>query len=168
MPVENKVQITFMSNVNRNVVTDYSLRIIEQLGEASENFNLIISSTLRTPHDQARIMFANCKNLGVASQHKLYGRNGDLVIDVFETETKAAGYSEDLVIRKMLEKIIEIGPGNVSHHCADPSVLNVIDIPFSCLSDINKFREKLKDIQAISKYFDEPANHCFHIEIPQK
>jgi hypothetical protein len=163
----NQVSVTFSASARQDCISSATISLLKQIGAASDNRLLIITSTARTPNDQARIMFDNCIKLGIASQYKLYGQNGDKVIKVFEAGIKVKDFKRDDVIAKMETKIREIGPGKVSKHCADPSTINVVDIPFSSISDKGKFRKAIEkhSPDPIARFLEEGENKCFHLEI---
>lgn len=163
----SQVSISFSVSARQDCVADATITLLKQIGAESGNRNLLITSTARSPNDQARIMFDNCTKLGIASQYKLYGHNGDKVIKVFEESVKEKNFKRDEVIAKMETKIREIGPGKVSKHCADPSSINVVDIPFSSVTDKSKFRKAINKYSPspISRFLEEGENKCFHIEI---
>lgn len=90
---------------------------------------LTLSSTFRTPAQQARAMFNNAEALGPDSQKKLYGPAGDKVIDVYILK-KAYKYGPADTIAAMEKEIIKQGPSNVSAHCtSDPDKILAFDIP---------------------------------------
>lgn len=158
--------VTFRSGVQSEKIHELTIRFLKELGEKSNNLNLQVSSAARSPMDQATVMYVNCKNLGIHSQYKLYGRNGDKVIKVYEKMTKEKKRTTE-IISAMHKQIMSIGPSKVSRHCADTSVLNVVDIPFSSITNKQAFRETLKKNtpKPISLYLDETNNNCFHIEL---
>ncbi len=125
---------------------------------------IYITSVARTPEEQARAMLNNIKKNGVDSQIRLYANPGDNVIRVYNPNL-----SDEQNLAAMIAQIYKEGPGNVSHHCADTSVLNVVDISISKLSDVDAFLEAVeaeKQKGTIS-YILERNNGCVHIEIPQ-
>jgi len=92
-----------------------------------------ITSTTRAPADQARAMYTNlARRGGVAKQRQLYGPSGDSVIDTYEAE-KAKGKSRAKIEAAMAAKIVAVGPGKVSLHCAG-SGYDVVDIAPSSVS----------------------------------
>ena len=66
----------------------------------------------------------------------------------------------------MTAKIIEIGPANVSRHCADFNVLCVVDIAPSSIQNKTKFVAAFKADKRVSKYFLPPSDPAYHLEIP--
>lgn len=88
-----------------------------------------VTSVARTPADQARVMYENLigtgPQQGEQKQHDLYREPGDLVIDVFQANM---GKPRDQIIELMRQKIVELGPQTVSHHCCDPAILTVFDV----------------------------------------
>ena len=160
--------LNFLPSAKSESVSVSSVELILKLAEDSGNESISVSSTSRTPYDQARIMFENCEKLGMKSQYKLYARAGDKVIDVYKNLTKK-NMTRDEIIRAMTAKINEIGPSKVSKHCVDTSLYNVVDIPFSSVKDKDAFRKAIKSSMPvpITKFLDETNNNCFHIEIMQ-
>lgn len=164
----SNVNLNFRSGVKADKIHSLTLDFLKEIGANSNNLNLEVSSAARSAYDQAAVMYANCENLGIASQYKLYGRNGDRVIRVYEKmkAEKKKPYQPLEIIRAMHKKIMDIGPSKVSKHCADINVMNVVDVPFSCIQNKQAFRDQLKKYHPspISKYLDETNNNCFHLE----
>lgn len=105
-------------------------------------------------------MLNNIKKNGVQSQLKIYAAPGDKVILTYNKNL-----SDEANLRNMIAMILEVGPSNVSKHCADFSVLNVFDVSRSDLSNVQLLIKALKAMGI--RYIDEPKNGCVHIEIPQ-
>ncbi|HEX8423481.1 MAG TPA: hypothetical protein VF634_08720, partial [Pyrinomonadaceae bacterium] len=100
----------------------------------------------------------------------LYKAPGKAVIDEY-VKAKNAGKSGDQIKAAMEAKIRAIGPANVSHHCADPAVLNVVDISPSSVTNklaFEKSTNAAKAKGAVSKFLT-PGNNdpAYHLEIPQ-
>jgi hypothetical protein len=68
------VEIRFGKNAKRELVTNFSLQVLEDILQAAGLGGARISSTARTPAEQARIMFNNIVATGVAAQKKLTRR----------------------------------------------------------------------------------------------
>jgi len=129
----------------------------------------LITSTQRTPAEQARAMFQNLEAKGVASQKALYGPNGDLVIDVFAAG-KAVGKTAAQIQADMTRKIIGLGASNVSHHAADPKVLNVFDVAPTSIPAARQaaFKAALRSDPRVKKFLEpSDGDPAFHIEIAQ-
>jgi len=168
-PPEQSVKdptVRFGTNARADVVTPYALGVLKDVMRASGTRDVLISSTQRTPRDQARVMFDNCRKYGPDQQKGLYASAGDKVIDVYVAST-AAGRSADQVKADMEAKIVDLGPTNVSRHTADPRVLAVIDVAPSSLPDMGAFERAVKADSRISQYFMPPKDPGFHLEIPQ-
>lgn len=88
-----------------------------------------ITSVARIPAEQAAAMWENLNGppplKGIAAERHLYLEPGNRVIDVYEQNSSLPAAQ---VIALMTARIIEIGPGLVSHHCGDPSKITVFDI----------------------------------------
>jgi hypothetical protein len=164
MPTEN--DIVFGPNAKSSDVTPYSLGVLRDVMSAANVARLTISSTQRSPADQARVMFNNLQTQGVAAQRRLYTPPGQAVIDVYEAG-KAAGKSPDAIKADMTAKIIALGPMNVSHHAADPKLLNVFDVAPSSVADVASFEAAAKKDGRVSKFLTPPNDPGLHFEIPQ-
>lgn len=88
---------------------------------------MVITRTVSTPFEQARIMYDNIETKGIKNQQKLYGPNGDKVIDVY-MKLKRQGKNRKEVIKTMNMEINRLGPRMVSRHCLKSAVLDVLDI----------------------------------------
>jgi hypothetical protein len=162
--------IKFGPNANQAVVSVHTIGVLTDILRTSGIDTCTITSTSRTPAEQARIMFGNITTQGVAKQKALYAAAGDSVIDEF-VSAKSAGKTKDQIIAAMEAKIIAIGPEKVSHHCADPAKLNVVDISPSSVSKPQAFQTAVNAAMTQGKVskFLTPGNNdpAFHIEIPQ-
>ena len=164
MPTEN--DIVFGPNAKSSDITPYSLGVLRDVMNAANVAKLIISSTQRSPADQARVMFNNLETQGVAAQRRLYKDPGQQVIDVY-VSGKAAGKTPDAIKADMTAKIIALGPMKVSHHAADPKLLNVFDVAPSSVADVNAFQAAVKKDARVSKFLTPPNDPGLHFEIPQ-
>jgi hypothetical protein len=108
-------------------VSQYSLLVLRSILEKASITSITITSVIRTPRDQARIMYQNISRYGIAHQKRLYGRYGDRVIEACANLMKS-GKSPEEVIAGMTKEITDIGPGKVSRHVGDPTKINVIDV----------------------------------------
>lgn len=123
-----------------------------------------VTSVTRTPADQARVMYDNCKALGVAHNKTLYGPAGDEVVQVYaDNESKP----RDAVIALMLAKINEVGPSRVSMHISDTHY--VFDVAPSSIPVASrpKFVDAIHAHTAVSKLIAPPVDPAYHIEIPK-
>ena len=163
MPVE----IKFGSNARKENVTNFSLKVLEDILQAAGLNSALISSTARTPADQARVMFNNIESTGVAAQKKLYAAAGDAVIDEY-VKAKAAKKTPIEIKAAMEAKIIAIGPTKVSHHAADPNVLCVFDVAPSSIAKKAAFEKAVRANKRVSKFLTPADNDPgYHLEIPQ-
>ena len=158
--------IVFGPNAKSSDVTPYSLGVLRDVMAAANVATVTISSTQRSPADQARVMFNNLETQGVAAQRRLYKPPGQAVIDVYEAG-KAAGQTPDAIKAGMTAKIVELGPMNVSHHAADPKLLNVFDVAPSSVADVDTFQKAAKAETRVSKFLTPPNDPGLHFEIPQ-
>lgn len=124
-----------------------------------------VSSAVRTPADQARIMYENCVKHGAAHSKALYGAAGDKVIDVY---IKHQDEARDVVIELMQKKIEELGPGRVSRHLSTTHYVFDVDPASIPPTKHSAFVAALRAHKAVSKVLGPPSDPAFHIEIPRK
>ncbi len=163
-------KIDFASNANQDVVSSHSKDVLSGILTAAKLNSCFVTSTSRTPADQARVMFDNIMAHGVAAQKSLYAAAGDAVIDEF-VKAKKAGKNAAGIKAAMEAKIIAIGPGKVSHHCADPAKLNVIDVAPSSVAKKDAFEKAVRSALGkgtVSRFFEPGGGDpAYHLEIPQ-
>jgi hypothetical protein len=141
--------------------------VLEDILTKSDVEGAIVTSTTRTPEDQARIMYENLEAHGVASQRMLYkAAFGGLIIDVYEYQ-KAMGQPADAVKHAMAQKIIELGPEHVSAHCTADPKKSVIDVGPKSIPDEKKpaFINQVTVAPGLIKFLRPPVDPAFHIEI---
>jgi len=148
--------INFATSANQKVVSDYTKNQLKKIMQDAGVRSLTITSTARTPSDQARIMHDNIEQYGVDKQKRLYGSYGRKVIDEYPDQ------------EKMLAKINELGPSNVSKHIADPSVMNVVDIDPGSISNKTSFENSImKKSMRVHRYFLPDVDPVYHLEFLQ-
>ena len=163
------IEIVFAPGVNSSVVSDNSLNIIREIAKASNNKRIYITSTIRTPREQAEIMYRYIELEGVDIQKALYAEAGGKVVDVY-VDGKAVNHSKNDIIDAMEKKINELGPTSVSKHCGNAETIqkiNVFDISSSRLSNPQDFLLEAQKNNNISKIINEYQRNCYHIEIIQ-
>lgn len=160
---------------DKQIVSDYSIQVIKMALKEAGLKTGVITSTIRTPEEQAAIMLQNAKK-NLQKQYDLYGDSGDLVLDVYE-ENK----TKSNVLNLMVEEIVRLGKegDRVSKHCVTKEIYlknNVIDIGLNSMRAANpnfdpkKFTEVLKKLKKegyIDTLIDETmkSNTAWHIEI---
>ncbi|WP_370901143.1 glycoside hydrolase family 19 protein [Chryseobacterium gossypii] len=161
----NNVNIHFEGDTaSADNISQRTRTILEEVGTASKNYDIYITSTARTPADQARIMYDNIQRTGAAVQKSIYANPGDQVIDVYTAGINAKK-SEQEIIADMEAKINELGPSTVSKHLADPNVMNTFDVSIRRLSNPNDFKTEMQKRTELHQLLDE--NGAYHIEISQ-
>ena len=161
-----ELSVRWGEHARSEVVGEHALGVLRDVMRAASLSDLLVSSTQRAPMEQARVMFDNCERHGAEAQKKLYSRYGDQVIDVY-VAGKAAGRAADRIIAEMRDKVVDLGPANVSRHTADPRVLAVIDIAPSSVRDKAAFERAVKADQRVSTFLVPPTDPAYHMEIPQ-
>lgn len=162
MPAE----ISFGKNAKKESVTNFSLQVLEDIMQAAGLTSALISSTARTPAEQARVMYNNIEATGVAAQKKLYAAAGDLVIDEY-VKAKKAKKTPTEIKAAMEAKILALGPTKISHHAADPGVLCVFDVAPSSVANKAAFEKAVRADKRVSKFLTPPLDPGYHLEIPQ-
>lgn len=164
------VQINFGPNADASVVSSGMVDIVKDGLRAAGASVGTIASTARTPADQARAMFINALNSGVASQLALYAPAGDAVINVYVRQTAGMTTAQiranaTTVRAAMEQEIINQGPENVSRHTGDPAVVSVVDVGYSSLNGKNRSLFVASVQPQASRFIDEPENNALHIEL---
>ncbi len=164
------VRITFGPNANAGAVSAGMTDIVKDGLRAAGASTGTITSTLRSPADQARAMFNNALNTGAQAQLALYGAAGDAVIQVYIQQTAgltpAQIAANAATIRAAMEaEIIAQGPENVSRHCGDPAVRTVVDVSYNSFNGNNRPLFRTAVAGRVSRLIDEPNNNCFHLEL---
>ncbi|WP_228527868.1 RHS repeat-associated core domain-containing protein [Pararhodonellum marinum] len=154
----NDVSILYGQDADKSKVSNYTVSVLVNAMNESNNSSIQINSTLRTSEDQARIMSDLVNANGMAHTKKLYGSNGDLVLDNFPDQ------------QAMVDKINSIGPSKVSNHLGDPSKINVVDVsPWrGGITNPRNFANKigsLNGVRVLSPY--NSNDKAIHVEIPQ-
>ena len=160
------VQIKFGPKAVKQNVTNFSLKVLEDIMQKAGISSALITSTARTPADQARVMFNNIVTTSVAAQKKLYAAAGDAVIDEY-VKAKKAGKTPVEIKAAMEAKINELGPTKISHHAADPSVLCVFDVAPSSIAKKAAFEKAVRADRRVKKFITPPDDPGYHLEIPQ-
>ena len=168
-PVVADATISYGANADAAVMTPEALEALQKILKTAGVASALISSTARDAHDQARAMYANLENEGVAAQRGLYGPSGGKVIDIYE-EQKKAGKTADEIKQSMEDKINEVGPTKVSKHTADPATVLVFDVdPASIAADKQQAlmdAANAEEGKSITNFLDPSDNDpAYHFEI---
>ena len=164
------VRLAFGPNANAGVVPDTMRDIIKDGLRAAGAPVGTITSTLRTPADQARAMFQNLINTGAAAQFALYGPAGDAVIQVYVDQTRGMTTAQvranaAAIQQAMVNEINAQGPERVSNHCGDPAVRSVVDLSYNSFTGGNRGLFRTAVSGRVTRIIDEPRNNCFHLEL---
>jgi len=167
MPADTNRNIVFGPNAKSADVSPFTLSVLRDIMAAAGVAQLTITSTQRSPQDQARVMYDNIVRDGVAKQKALYKPAGQSVIDAY-VAAKNAGKSPDDIKAAMVARILEIGPEKVSRHAADPKVLNVFDVSPASVAHQTAFVAAARGDARVAKVLTPAENDpAFHLEIPQ-
>lgn len=175
----NDIHVSYLSSIpeDRRLVSSYSINVVKIALKECRMNHAVITSTLRTPEDQAKIMYKNAK-IDLSKQKALYGRNGDEVLAVYEANKSK---TESEVTALMVEKINSLlaKDRKVSNHCISKDAYaktNIFDIGLNSTKAKSKNFNKEKLTQAfndlkqegyIKNFIDETSksNSCWHLEI---
>jgi hypothetical protein len=162
---------------SKQKVSEYAKNVIKLALKESGMTVAAITSTMRTPKEQATAMLRNAKK-NYQDQFGLYGLAGQEVLKVYNANKTL---SDDKVIKLMVEKIesLEKAGGKVSRHCTTDEGYkkkNIIDIGVNSTRALNAnfnkaaFTKALKNLKKegfIDRFIDETnkSNNCWHIEI---
>lgn len=160
---------------DKHIVSEYSIQIIKTALKESGLKTAVITSTIRTPEEQAATMLQNAKK-NLKKQYSLYGMTGDAVLKIYE---KNKLKSDVLNLMATEIKRLEAEGKRVSQHCVSKEVYlknNVIDIGLHSMKaanlnfDSKKFAaalKKLKDEGYLEVLIDETmkSNAAWHFEI---
>jgi hypothetical protein len=161
--VKSVEDVAVVFAANRNFVTSSMLDAIKDSLRVAGQATATITSTARTPEEQASAMYNNLVGSGVATQKKIYGPCGDEVIDVYVAEVAKSGSTPSTIKIAMTNKINELGPATVSKHCADFSKVCVVDVGASVFNDAAATRFVSAMASRVDQYIDERrTNKCFH------
>ncbi|GGB16958.1 peptidoglycan-binding domain-containing protein [Agarivorans gilvus] len=188
--------VNYRANAKR-VLSHYTISVLKQIMMLSGVNNIAISSTWRTPDDQARIMFGDNKSAyskGVSVEvHRGYPYKpaGKAVDKIFSDNM---GKKTDAEIKQLMinEIIARLANGErTSLHCVTQSQYqsnNILDIPYSSVKDPDKaaFEEALLAYSANFNKRKHSAGSktnytvaqkpianvliersCWHVELPQ-
>lgn len=161
-----EVAIQFGANAQRLAVSEHTLAVLRAILKAAGLASALITSTSRTPADQARAMYDNLETQGVEKQKKLYGSAGDKVIDVY-AKAKAAKKSKEEILAVMEAKIKEVKPSRVSRHCSSGALLQVVDVAPSSIKVKPRFVKAVQAEKRVAKFLRPPLDPAYHLEIPQ-
>ena len=162
---------------SKQKVSEYAKDVIKLALKESGMTTAVITSTMRTPREQATIMLRNAKK-NYQKQVDLYGSSGDAVLKVYhDNESLKDEQIIDLMVKKIesLEKEGKV----VSRHCATEESYkkrNIFDIGVSSTRasnanfNMDAFTKSLMDLKKegyIDHFFDETnkSNSCWHVEI---
>ncbi len=147
------------------LVLPYARAVLNAVADASGHSSILISSTGRTPRQEAMAIYDNCEKHGVAAQLALYKPPGCAVVRVYQTR-KRAGQTRGIIVQAMTKEVEWQGPSRVSRHCADPMVLSVVDVALSSVAK-DAFLAAARADKRISLVLDETkTNRCIHLEVP--
>lgn len=125
-----------------------------------------VTSVVRDPYDQARVMYENLigtgTGQGIAAQLLLYKVPGQAVIHVWDVNQAKP---RDVVIGMMAEKIRQLGPENVSKHCSTTHW--VWDVgPSSIPSEKHAaYVAAAVAHPKVTKFLQPPQDPAYHMEI---
>ena len=138
-----EIIVRFSDDADSSVVSSYSISVIKDAMRTAGVKYCTITSTIRTPKEQAEAMYNNCnKKNGVQEQLKLYGDAGDQVINVYiKNHGKKSPNEIKKLMTEKIEYILNVEKINVSRHCVSLDKYaerNVIDIGYAAIVEQGK------------------------------
>lgn len=157
---EKTVNVNIGPGVDTRHIGSRHLETLRQACAESGNYRPVITSGYRDIESQIKAMYHNIVR-NYAGQRSLYLSGGQRIIDAYD-EAKKQGKSEGETLAAMIRKAHEIGPENVSRHCADGCVF---DVAVSSLQNAEDFKRAIR--RHARKVLDERSqgNACIHIEL---
>lgn len=175
--VLSDVHVGFGTNADSSKISAAIFDVIKDGLRAAGQTSALIASTARTPADQARAMFQNLVNpansiaVNIQLQLGIYSAPGDAVINVFAAQTSGLTRMQILqnqvaIKGAMQQEIINQGPASVSHHCADPNTISVVDVDTGAFNTSNGPLFVGSVNPRLTRFIDERTiNHCYHLEL---
>jgi transglycosylase-like protein with SLT domain len=158
--------IAFAERARAEDVTAYSRGILADILRRAKLERALVSSTRRSPADQARVMYANLEQHGAEHGKRLYKGAGQKVVDTY-VAAKRGGKDAASVQAAMVDTIDAVGPEKVSKHAADPKRLNVFDVAPSSIRDPAAFESAVRGERRVARFLVPPSDPGYHLEIPQ-
>jgi hypothetical protein len=143
------VIVKFGPNADQDKISQNTVLQIANLASEAGVKELMITSTVRTPEDQARAMFNNLR----AGKRVSYRAPGAAVTAVYD-KLDAQGESDTNIKNAMEQEIVTQEPRKVSRHCTEPVEWNILDIAPSSVKPSSKkklFERVLKSNEGSSK-----------------
>jgi hypothetical protein len=155
------VQLSYKSGVPE-VLSDYTEGVLKGVLRQAGQSTVLITSTFRTPREQAEAMYVNLVNDDKIHYQCKWAQ---LASNEFR-KLRNKGASEPVIVTGMTQ-FIEIDPCCVSHHCCDFSRRQVIDISRQSISG-KLFEAVARNESRIDQKESFPKKDpAFHIEIEQ-
>ncbi len=125
-----------------------------------------VTSVGRDPDDQARVMYENLIGIGtgqgLAAQLALYREPGQEVIQVWNVNRSK---SPVVVIGMMADKIRQLGPENVSHHCSTTHWVWDVGPSSVQAGQHASFAAAAAAHPKVTKFLQPPQDPAYHTEI---
>ncbi|MFZ4398511.1 MAG: hypothetical protein ACOYO1_00640 [Bacteroidales bacterium] len=150
----------------KGTISKHTIEVLKTIMQESGNTSIQINSTIRNSEGQALIMYNYLVEPGgIKSQLKLYGSNGDKVINVYSDK-----YDKKTNLSNMQNKINELSCNKVSLHCDDPLKVNVLDIQPTSIKHKDSFIKAFRKNPSIDQkrtILPGGGEHAYHLVIPQ-
>lgn len=180
VPAIGTVRVTYSKSLSvpKQIVSDYAKNVIKLALKKAGMSQAVITSTIRTPEEQAGIMYRNVKK-NLNSQFKLYGATGDEVLKVYKANSTQPEADVIKLMKEKIEALLKAGRRTSKHVVTESQYksLNIIDIGVNSTRaacgaafGIDKFTKALMELKKdgyIDKVIDETrkSNNCWHIEV---
>ena len=159
----NEATIKYGADADASTVSNYSISVVVDVMNESDNSSIQVNRTASTSEDQARIMSGYVESKGMQKSIDLYGARGEKVLEMYPNQ-------------KAMTQVINDTHGQQGlKHVADPSKVNVFDVsPIrGGIKNPRGFTKVARNHKGISKGrvfspYGGPHDDAIHIEIIQK
>jgi peptidoglycan hydrolase-like protein with peptidoglycan-binding domain len=141
---------------------DAPAKVLKQILRGAGLTRATVTSVVRTPADQARVMYDKIAKNGLKYSYHLYAAAGREVTKVFEDNE---GQPRAAVVALMETKIKALGPSRVSKHCS--STHYVFDVNPLSITAKDAFIHAVNGHKAVTKFLQPPQDEAYHLEIPK-
>lgn len=166
-PTADQVNVSYDAGVDRSDITDYAILVLTQICSKACVRSVVISSGVRSSVSQAHAMYQNAQRHGVASQRRLYGPEGNLVLDQYEQGVTHG--LDEATIESNMSQVINQHP-DAFHHVSRAADLSVFDVRPSSVEggDTHAGQRLVHEARAdgrVVRFFQPPNDPGYHFEI---
>lgn len=161
----DNVSVNYAAGVDRSSISDSAELVLREICARANISAVTLSSAARTADSQANAMYENAEARGLDSQRRLYGRDGNAVLDQYQ-QGRAQGL-DAASIKENMSRVIMEHPDSF-HHVSRAPNLSVFDVSPSSIGSEQARRRLAIEAQAdarVVRFFQPPNDPGFHFEI---